>query len=262
MGKASTSKPAPAPARVNGIQVIARAASILRALESEPDGLTLAQLTERVGLARSTTHRIIVALQHERLLSPTAANGRYRLGPALGRLGAVARGDLRHRARPHIEDLSRRTQETVDLGMLDGDQVLFVDQVQMLHRLVAVSAVGGLLPAHCTASGKALLAATRQQGALRLPTSLERFTDTTITDPAELEAELDRIIESSVAFDREEHTRGICGVAAGVRSLNGEVAAVGIPVPFTRFYGAEDRLAREVLTTARAIEADLAAHFV
>jgi DNA-binding IclR family transcriptional regulator len=262
MPKASTSNQAQAPARTNGIQVIARAAAILRALESDPDGLTLAELTERVGLARSTTHRILVALQRERLLSPSTANGKYRLGPALGRLGAVARGDLRHRARPHIEDLSRRTQETVDLGVLDGFQVLFVDQVQMRHRLVAVSAIGGLLPAHCTASGKALLAATRQQGALRLPPSLERFTETTITDPADLEAELDRVIETSVAFDREEHTQGICGVAGVVRSLNGEVAAVGMPIPFTRFYGAEDRLAREVLTTARAIEADLAAHFV
>ena len=213
-------------------------------------------------MPRSTTHRILTALQQERLLATTTANGKYRLGPALGRLGAVAIGDLRQRARPHIEDLSRRTQETVDLGVLDGDQVLFVDQVQMVHRLVAVSSVGAVLPAHCTASGKALLAAARQQGTLRPPASLERFTDTTITDPAELEAELDRVIESSVAFDREEHTRGICGVAAMVRSLKGEVAAVGIPVPVTRFYGAEDKLAREVLTTARAIEADLASHFV
>jgi DNA-binding IclR family transcriptional regulator len=250
------------PGRTNGIQVIARAASILRALEADSDGLTLAQLTERVALPRSTTHRILVALQKERFLSPIAPNGKYRLGPALSRLGAAARGDLRHRARPHIEALSRRTQETVDLGVLDGDQVLFVDQVQMLHRLGAVSAVGGLLPAHCTASGKALLAAARQQGTLRLPSKLERFTDTTITDRAELEAELDRITESSVAFDREEHTQGICGVGAVVRSLSGEFAAVGTPVPVTRFYGAEDRLAREVLTTARAIEADLASHFV
>jgi DNA-binding IclR family transcriptional regulator len=248
--------------RNSGIQVIARAASILRAVASETDGLTLAQLTERVGLPRSTTHRIVAALQQERLVAPTTANGKYRLGPALGRLGAVAIGDLRQRARPHIEDLSRRTQETVDLGVLDGDQVLFVDQVQMVHRLVAVSAVGGLLPAHCTASGKALLAGARQQGTLRLPAKLERFTETTITDPSELEKELDCIIETSVAFDREEHTRGICGAAAVVRSLRGEVAAVGIPVPVTRFYGAEERLAREVLTTARAIEADLASQFV
>jgi DNA-binding IclR family transcriptional regulator len=262
MTNASTSNPDKPRGRTNGIQVIARAASILRALETESDGLTLAQLTQRVGLPRSTTHRIIVALQQERLLSPTTANGKYRLGPALGRLGAVARGDLRHRARPHIEELSRRTQETVDLGVLDGDQVLFVDQVQMLHRLGAVSAVGGLLPAHCTASGKALLAAARREGTLRLPPVLERFTDTTITDPAELEAELDRVLETGVAFDREEHTRGICGVGAVARSLDGEIAAVGIPVPVTRFYGAEERLAREVLTTARAIEADLAAHFV
>jgi DNA-binding IclR family transcriptional regulator len=249
------------PARANGIQVIARAAAILRALESDPDGLTLAQLTERVELPRSTTHRIVTALQQERLLAPTNS-GRYRLGPALGRLHVAARGDLRRRARPHIEELSRRTQETVDLGVLDGEHVLFVDQVQMLHRLGAVSAVGALLPAHCTASGKALLAAHRQQGTLRLPSSLERFTETTITDPAELEAELDRVIETSVAFDREEHTHGICGVGTVVRNLDGELAAVGIPVPVTRFYGAEERLAREVLTTARAIEADLAAQFV
>jgi DNA-binding IclR family transcriptional regulator len=261
MTSARTSSTDAPPPRTNGIQVIARAAAILRALESEPDGLTLAQLTERVGLARSTTHRILAALQHERLLSPTTRDGKYRLGPALGRLHIVARGDLRRRARPHIEELSRRTQETVDLGVLDGDQVLFVDQVQMLHRLGAVSAVGGLLPAHCTASGKALLAAARQQGTLKLPPKLERFTDTTITERAELEAELDRVIETGVALDCEEHTVGICGAAAVVRGLDNELVAVGVPVPAARFYGAEDRLAREVLTTARAIEADLASQF-
>ena len=142
-------------------------------------------------------------------------------------------------------------------------QVLFVDQVQMLHRLVAVSAVGRpRFPPTAPPAARRCSRPTRQQGALRLPPTLERFTDTTITDPAELEAELDRVIESSVAFDREEHTRGICGVGAVVRSLNGESPPSGSRSPFTRFYGAEDRLAREVLTTARAIEADLAAHFV
>jgi DNA-binding IclR family transcriptional regulator len=244
----------------SGIQVIARAASILRALEAEPEGLSLPQIVARVGLAKSTTHRIILALQQERLLSPMSSSGKFRLGPALGRLGAIARGELRHIARPHIEDLARRVQETVDLAVLDGDHVLFVDQVPMFHRLGAVSAVGGILPAYCTASGKALLAAA---GAGERPTlpRLERLTDTTITDPDAFAEELARIQREKVAYDREEQTQGICGVGAAVRSLDGELAAVGIPVPATRFYGQEQLLAGEVLTTARAIEADLASHF-
>lgn len=240
-----------------GIQVISRAASILRSLEHAPDGLSLAQISERVELPRSTTHRLIVALQIEGFLTTAPTSGRFRLGPAMSRLGVVARGELRHIARPHIEELAQRVQETVDLAVLDGDQVLFVDQVPMLHRLGAISTVGAIFPAYCTASGKALLAAAMSASDPLPKGELIRLTRTTIVSRQALADELAGIRASHVAYDREEHTEGICGVGVAVRSPDGELAAVGIPVPATRFYNQEDRLAREVLTTRTAIEAAL-----
>src|SRR5919107_266739 len=84
----------------NGVQVIARAAQILRALDGEPDGLSLSQLSERLDLPRSTVHRVVTALAAEGLLAAASPNGRVRLGPELARLALASRRELRLELRP------------------------------------------------------------------------------------------------------------------------------------------------------------------
>ena len=137
--------------------------------------------------------------------------------------------------------------------MLDGAGVRFIDQLAAPHRLRAVSAVGSTFPLHCTANGKALLAALGDEQ-LRdlLPARLERFTPATITARDDLRAELAEIRSSGVAYDREEHTEGICAVAAVVRDAGGPVAAISVPVPTQRFAGQEARYAAAVLSAAAA----------
>ncbi len=242
----------------NPVQVIARAAAILRALQGHPEGLSLSQIAERVGLARSTVQRLVVALGTEGLVAAASPKGRVRLGPGLVSLAGAASVDLARVCHPFLTRLSRELHETVDLALLEHDCVLFVDQVAAPRRLRAVSAVGASFPAHCTANGKALLAALPTEQVVRLlPKTLERLTPSTIVDRDELLVELERIREAGVSFDREEHTHGICAVGAVVVDPDGRLAAVTVPLPAQRFYGHEERLAEPLKRTCVEITAAL-----
>src|SRR5262245_39081560 len=100
------------------VQVIARAAAILRALEEQPAGLSLGQISQRVDLARSTVQRIVAALAAEKLLIAASPTGRVRLGPTILRLAASARTDFVALARPFLVRLSNELNETVDLATI------------------------------------------------------------------------------------------------------------------------------------------------
>ena len=229
------------------VQAITRASRILAALEESPEGLSLAQIAQRVELPRSTVHRIVRALTSERFLVPVSAAGGVRLGPRLAGLASAALGELRQQIRPQLERLSERVNETVDLAVLDRDHVIFVDQVAAPQRLQAVSAVGARFPAHCTANGKALLAElSPDRVRALLPARLPRLTRNTIASRAKLMDELEQVRAEGVAFDREEHTEGICAVGRTIPDGVGGRAALTIPLPALRFYGREALLAKSL----------------
>ena len=112
------------------MQLIARAAGVLRALGSAPEGLGLSELARRAGLPKTTVHRLIGALAAERFVTTGSDGGRVRLGPGLAALAVAAAGDIRDRLRPHLEALHKEVDETIDLAVLDGDEVRFIDQIQ------------------------------------------------------------------------------------------------------------------------------------
>jgi DNA-binding IclR family transcriptional regulator len=242
-----------------GIQVIARAADILRVLRSAPEGLSQAEVAERVGLARSTIHRLLNALEDEGLVE--CGGRRYRLGPEIGRMADTARRGQLSSLRPMLEELSQEVNETVDLSVLDGSRATFVDQVVAPHRLRAVSAVGESFPLHCSANGKAFLAAMSPPDLARaLSGNLAKLTAHTITEPAALQEELARIRAEGIAYDREEHTEGICAVGTTIRGLTGVAVAVSVPLPAQRFYGREPLLRDALLTWAQRVERELGGH--
>jgi DNA-binding IclR family transcriptional regulator len=239
----------------SGIQVIARVAQILRALDNEPQGLSLSQLAKRVELPRSSTHRIVSALTAEGLLAAASPNGRVLLGPEIGRL-AAGRREFWRELRPYMERLFFALDETVDCAVLDGDHVRFVDQIAGRHRLRAVSVVGSSFPLHSTANGKAILAELGPEELSRLlPGRLKRFTEHTITSPSALMRELEEIRTRGVAFDREEHTIGLSAAGISLRDPSGEFAALTVPMPTQRFAGNEEQLTTALLEIRRDVEA-------
>ena len=218
------------------VQVIARAANVLRALEGESNGLSLGQIAQRVGLARSTVQRIVDALSEEHFLIAASPTAGVRLGPALIRLAASAHVEFDLITRPLLAQLSQKVGETVDLSVLKGAVAVFTDQVQGAHRLRAVSAVGETFPLHCSANGKALLSVVDEQKLERLLRGpLTRLTAKTIVQRTELLKAIDAVRRSGVAYDLEEHTEGICAVGTAFVDPIGRAVALSIPVPTTRF---------------------------
>jgi DNA-binding IclR family transcriptional regulator len=239
----------------SSVQLISRVANILAALEHEPDGLSLAEIASRVGMARSTVHRLTVGLANEGFVMPASPTGRVRLGPTLARLGISSQREIHEELRPFLHQLSEAVQETVDVAVLDGPDVRFIDQVPGNHRLRAVSSIGAAFPLHCCANGKALLAAMpREQAKRLLPRRLEALTPKTITSRVRLWEELDRIAEAGVAYDREEHTNGISAVGAAVHNGRTIVAAITVVTPTQRFEANVDLFTARLLDARHAIE--------
>ncbi|MEW6435608.1 MAG: IclR family transcriptional regulator [Pseudomonadota bacterium] len=218
----------------NSIQVIARAAAILRSLRDESEGLSLGQIADRVSLPRSTVQRIVGALQAERLVIAASPEGGIRLGPELQSLAEAARIDLAEMIRPFLQDLSNETEETVDLAVLRNDKMIFIDQIPGKQRLRAVSSIGEAFPLTTPANGKACLAlmeddeiskvATREWKALGVKRDIKA-----------LLAELQKARKSGVAFDEEEHSSGISAAGIAFKDSRGGYYGISVPTPSTRF---------------------------
>ncbi len=238
-----------------GVQVIARAAEILRALKGQAEGLSLSQIANKVGLAKSTVYRIVRALEAERFVTSASPHGRIRLGLGLAPLAAWVNTEMRQQIRPYMELLSKEVNETVDLAVLDDNLVFFIDQVVVPHRLQAISAVGATFPLHCTANGKALLAELPLEQIERIvPEHLQIFTSHTITTREQLLEDLNLVRRESIAYDREEHTEGICALGTTIRDAMGDLAAITIPVPSVRFYGNEQNFVSALLNMRQRIK--------
>ena len=227
-----------------GIQVISRAAALLRALELHPDGLSLGELARKVKLARSTVQRIVDALHREGFVIAASTTSGVRLGPGLLALAASTRFHIGEVARQTLEALAKDCAETVDLSLFDHDKVVFIDQIAGKQRLTAMSAVGGSFPLHSSANGKAVLASMSDSeiANLRKRVPLIPVTPNTITTWSQLEKEIEKIRQQGVAFDHEENSIGISAISMALRSPAGEIAAISIPAPTHRFETNQARL--------------------
>lgn len=242
-----------------GVQVIARAAAILRVLENQPDGLSLGAIAKALGLARSTVQRIVYALDEERFVIAASPTGRVRLGPGLVSLGSAAKADIDRVILPYMKQLSDEIEETVDLSVHDGSAMIFIDQIiTEKQRLMVVSGVGQPFPIHSCANGKAVLAAMNDDEISNLLTfPLEKSTSKTLVTKEDISLEIEKIRQQGLAFDLEEHHQGLCAVGACISGPYGQSLALSIPVPSVRFYGNEDKLAKVLLKYCRIIETAL-----
>jgi len=224
-----------------GIQVIARAAAILRALRDDTDGLSLGQIAERVDLPRSTVQRIIGALQAEQLVIASSAQGSIRLGPGITALAHATRYDVVEDCRLPLSDLSRRLGETADLSVLRGAGMVFLDQVPGVHRLRTVSAVGEVFPLTPTANGRAALSLLPRTEARAL--ALAEWARRGVQgDWDALATRLDRAAATGIAEDRDDHSPGISALGFAFRDRRGEVHAISVPVPSPRFASVEPQV--------------------
>jgi DNA-binding IclR family transcriptional regulator len=244
-----------------GIQSIARAAAILRALGQRQDGMSLGEIAAVVGLPRSTVQRLVQALQQERLVAVGGLAGAgARLGPALAELAGTIRVDVVRLVRPHLQALFDGLRESVDIAEARGREVRFLDEIVSDRALRAVPRKETGLSLHCMANGKALLAMMTDAAVERLlgPT-LSAATERSITSVPTLLAELAEVRRSGFAYDREELSEGICAIAAAVGVPGGPYHAVSVVVPAQRFEPALPAIRVALQACKAAIEADLRA---
>jgi DNA-binding IclR family transcriptional regulator len=235
------------------IAVLDRALDVLEALAdgSEPIGVT--ELARRVGATKSAAYRILANLERRGYVSKDASTARYSLGTRLAYLGQRSLGtfDLRQVARPVMEELYRQFHETVNLGVLEGDEVVYIDMVESNHGLRMAARVGARDYAHSTALGKAILAFQPPEVIQRrLQRPLPPRTANTITDPGLLAAELERVRERGFAEDHAENELGARCVGAPIFDHAGTViAALSVSSPESRL---DDARAAQVATAIKA----------
>lgn len=211
-----------------GIQVIARAAAVLRALGEHPAGLSLTEIATHTGLARSTVQRIVQALEVEGLVEPRGPQGGFQLGPTLPRLVYRRQMDIVSATRPHLEQLSAELGETTALCTLTGDEVTALDRC-IAERVLRVAFPLGTIPfpAHALAPGLVMLA---QLGPDALALALR-----TPTAPPDLARRLDEVRASGRATDRTDECQGH---AVALPSPFG-LYALCVVVPLSRAAGRE-----------------------
>jgi DNA-binding IclR family transcriptional regulator len=239
------------------LQSVRRAISALEEV-SDAGSIGVSELGRRLGVHKATASRLVATLSERGLLERDPLTDRFRLGFGLIRLaGAAMAGlDIVRVAHPILEELAERTEETVNLGVLTGDAVVYVDQVTGTRSIVAVSWVGRRTPLHCTSNGKVLLAFAEPAARERLlETPLAAMTSRTITDPDVLQRQLQDVVRRGYAQTVEELEEGLNAVAAPVRQTGGEViAALSVSGPVFRMRQMDlPRVARSVMDAADAI---------
>jgi IclR family transcriptional regulator, pca regulon regulatory protein len=220
-------------------QSLERGLAILSSFRSGRPLLGVSDLAREVGLSRSTTHRYIATLAQLGYLQQDPPTRKYRLGPRVLDLGfsAINSMDLRELAAPHLQALSDETGHTVNMAVLDGPDIMYIERCRTYRqgqRDIDLNLhIGSRLPAYCTSMGKVLLAnlaPDRLKEVLRL-TEFHRRGPNTLTTKAELLAELERVREAGIAVNNEELAYGLRSIAAPVFSQNGEaVAAINFAV--------------------------------
>ena len=234
------------------MQVISRAAAILRALKDSGTELSLGRIAKRTGLPRSTVQRIAGALAEERLVAVDPERGGLRLGPELESLAEAARASIVERCRGPMNDLAKETGETVDLSVMNGSAMVFLDQVPGVHRLRAVSAVGAAFPLTTTANGRACLAMLGDDQARALAEDewkRRKFAG----DMSAFAATLAEVRRTGLAYDLDEHTEGISAGGFAFRCAKGDIHAISVPVPTARFVERRHAIEAAVRKTAKRI---------
>jgi DNA-binding IclR family transcriptional regulator len=217
---------------------VANAILLMKAFSEDESELGISALAERLGLAKSTVHRLASTLVDMRMLEQNKETGKYRLGLAVFELGSLVRRriDLALEAKPWLMSLREQTGETVDLSILDQGGVVCVNFLESKRANRIASRIGVRKPAYCTAEGKALIAfrpVLTVDGII--DSGLRPRTARTITDPTALREELAAIRAQGYATDDEEYELGMRGIAAAIRDDTGEsVAAVGVAGPTQR----------------------------
>jgi DNA-binding IclR family transcriptional regulator len=221
------------------VRTIDRMVEVLDCFSVDRPAWSLAELSARLELPKSTLHRFLVGLEQNGLTRRGHDDNRWRLGHRLVAWGSVASAtnDIQQVAAPIMRELAETTRETILLTEYHAGEVVCMDKIETNHSVRIALEVGARRAPHAGASSKVLMAYLPPDEIARIiERGLPRYCDRTITDPAALRCELERIRQCGYALSYEETDCGAWGVATPVRDWSGRVmAALGVAGPTVRF---------------------------
>ncbi|MFZ0036327.1 MAG: IclR family transcriptional regulator [Candidatus Acidiferrales bacterium] len=239
-----------------------KALRILVHLGQNGPEMGITQIATALNINKTTTHRLLNAMERFQIIEKNPLSERYRLGLKLHELGtrAVESRTLRSEAHATLLELARVSRESVSLAVPGSGGIMCLDRVDSRDTVIMVrTPVGARFPAHCTAVGKAVLAHLPEKeieiilAAAGAANGLPRFTPSTLTRISTLKENLRQIVQRGYALDNQELERGLSGVAAPIRTKQGDViGAVGMAGPTPRFHGKE--LAKKIALTREAAD--------
>lgn len=237
-----------------------KAICIMKAVGAATDaGLGVSELARRVGLSKSTVFRLLAELERGGMVEKIGTS--YRPGGVLDGLGRTRvepeHEIIREAVTPFLADLYESTHLTVQLAVLRGADVIYLNKLEGHQRLRTPSRIGARMPAYCTAVGKVSLANDALAADAALAQARRGFTNRTITADVDLIAELDAVREAGVALDRGEALDTLSCIAAPVRGAGGRVvAAISVSGDSSTFQpGRWDRAIRQVAHNASRVTA-------
>lgn len=212
-----------------GIQVIDRAFDILELLSDVKEGMGVTEIANRIGLNKSTVHRILMSMASRGYIERAAGKGVYRNGLKLVDLASVHLNsvELKTEARPFLRELTARMNLATHLAILDGSEAVYIDKVEVESSLRLYSQIGRRISVHCSALGKCLLSGlTDSEVAERLrKCEFKRHTGNTLSGRQVLTRQVEAVRQRGYAVDDQEHEEGIRCLAAPVRDYRGKVVA-------------------------------------
>ena len=249
--------------RRNTINSVVQALNALDYLGTCGGEAGVVEVSEALGVHKSTASRVLATMSYQGYVARNETTQKYSLGIRIVELARakLEQFELREFARPFLEKLSRETEETIHLAVLDQKELVYIDKVDSPFTLSMRSSVGAKIPLHCTALGKAILSGLNQTGkdALLGQEELNGFTPNTITDREQLREHLDFVRSRGFAIDDQEHEEGIRCVASVVWDYNEEIAgAISISGPALRMSEQRtDKLGRLVKEVCKELSKSL-----
>jgi Transcriptional regulator len=242
-----------------GIQVIDRAFDILEILAFEKDGLGVTEIGNRLGLHKSTVHRILGTMVKRGYIEKTRDRGLYKVGLKLVEISSVYLNsvELKTEARPYLSALMSKLGQPVHLATLDDCDVVYIDKIEQVNSIRLYSQIGRRVPAYCSALGKCLLSGlSDEEIEIRLSKmNYVGHTNYTITKKEELFRQIVEVRRNGWAIDDEEHELGVRCVAAPIFDYRGKVVAAVSLSASTNVFSRDrvDEFAKYVMDTAHEI---------
>ena len=252
--------------RSQTVNSVARALDILDCLAAHRREVGVTEISHELQVHKSTVSRMLATMESKGYVSSNGTSGKYYLGMRLVELASyrLEQIDLRSQARPFLEELVQATGETAHLAVFSQGKVVYVDKVDTPQTLMMRSKIGYRVFAHCTALGKAILAALPDEIVERVinEKGLPRFTPNTIVDPLALKEHLRRVRVQGYAIDDEEHEEGIrCAAAAVLDHAGRVVGALSVSGPTLRISRQDvETIGNLVRDSARRLSVSLGYH--